>query len=336
MPKLISRRRFIEYSTTLTAGAFFAPFGFGQTPDPYVSPYDKEATAELVTEGLDLKGKVALVTGCNSGLGYETMRVLAMRGVHVLGTARTMEKAEKACKEVGGKCTPFVCELSDFASVAACADAVNELGKPIDMLILNAGIMELPELEQVYGMEKQFVVNHLGHFVLANRLIDTVKQAKQGRVVVLSSGRYVSAPPEGIQFDNLSGEKGYEPLMGYGQSKLANALFSQELSRRLADSGSNATSNAVLPGVIMTNLGRHMPFWKQTLARLIGWTFMRSVEAGAATTCYVATNPNLATVSGHMFIDCNTFEPEGPHMYDRELATKLWKVSEELTKDYLV
>jgi len=324
-------RRFIHYSSTLAIGALL--FGCTQTPSSQKGPFNKKSTGEEVTRGIDLSGKTILITGVNSGLGYETMRVLAMRGAHIIGLARDMEKAKKACDSVGGNTTPVACELSDFNSVVASTEAIKALNRPIDVLICNAGIMELPELEQIYGIEKQFVVNYLGHFILVNRLLDQVKAAEQGRIVVLSSGRYKSAPPEGIQFDNLSGEKGYTPLTAYGQSKLAIALFSQELSRRLE--GTNVTSNAVLPGVIMTNLGRHLPFWKIMISKLIGWTFMRSVEQGAATTCYVATNPELAKVSGQMFFNCSSITPEGNHMSDRALAAKLWDVSVELTKDYL-
>ena len=328
----ITRRLFIQYSSTFAIGALLI-IGCTQTPSSHNGPFDEKSTGEEVTKGLDLSGKTILITGVNSGLGYETMRVLAMRGAHIIGLARNMEKAKKACDSVEGKTTPVACELTDFNSIVASTKTIKELNKPIDVLICNAGIMELPKLEQIYGIEKQFVVNYLGHFILVNRLLDQVKAAKQGRIVVLSSGRYKSAPPEGIQFDNLSGEKGYDPLAAYGQSKLAIALFSQELSRRLESTA--VTSNSVLPGIIMTNLGRHLPPWKILMSKLIGWTFMRSVEEGIATTCYVATNPELAKVTGQMFLNCKPITPEGSHMRDRALATQLWNVSVELTKDYL-
>jgi NAD(P)-dependent dehydrogenase (short-subunit alcohol dehydrogenase family) len=328
----ITRRIFIQYSSTFAIVALLI-IGCTQAPSHHNGPFDEKSTGEEVTKGLDLSGKTILITGVNSGLGYETMRVLAMRGAHIIGFARNMEKAQEACARVGGKTTPVACELTDFNSVVAAAETVKALNKPIDVLICNAGIMELPKLEQVYGMEKQFVVNYLGHFILVNRLLDRVKAAAQGRIVVVSSGRYKSAPPEGIQFDNLSGEKGYDPLAAYGQSKLAIALFAQELSRRLE--GTTVTSNSVLPGVIMTNLGRYLPSWKILVSKLMGWTFMRSVEQGVATTCYVATNPALAKVSGQMFLNCKPITPEGSHMGDTALSTKLWNVSVELTKDYL-
>ncbi len=297
-----------------------------------VGPFNADSTAEEVTAGVDLTGKVALITGANSGLGYETMRVLAMRGATVIAAARTMAKAEEAAATIQGKVIPAAIELTDFPGIVAGTDAVRALGMPIDLLILNAGIMALPKLEQVNGLEKQFVTNHLGHFIVGNRLLPQVQAAPQGRVVVLTSSGYQWAPPGGIEFDNLSGEREYEPNKMYGQSKLANHLYVRELARRLQ--GSATTANSVHPGVIFTNLGRHFPEWQIFLARLIGWTFMKSVEAGSATTCYVATAPALATVSGQYFADCNPEVPGG-EMQNDALAAQLWQKSEELTAPYL-
>ena len=324
----VSRRELLYGGTALglasmMPGQVFAQSGFGA-----------ESTAEDVTAGLDLTGKTALITGANSGLGYETMRVLAMRGAHVIAAARTAEKAQAACDSIDGKTTPVVCELSDYGSAAQCADDVKALGKPLDMLICNAGIMALPELQQVNGIERQFAVNHLGHFALATRLMDEVKAAPQGRVVMVSSLGYKWAPPEGIQFDNLSGEKGeYDPNTAYGQSKLANALFAMEMARRFE--GSNATANAIHPGIINTNLGRHFPVYIRIFANMFGWLFMKSTPEGAATQTYVAAHPDLADTTGKYFEDCNVVEPEGPHMMDADLAAKLWQVSEELTTPYI-
>ena len=152
------------------------PVAFDDIPR---SDYGFDTTADEVVAGLNLAGKTALVTGCNSGLGYETLRTLSLAGVHVIGTARTMEKAEQACASVEGpgkgQCTPLVCELTDMNSVVACAAAVADMNKPLDILICNAGIMALPELELVdingVMLEKQFVVNHLGHYLLTRRLL---------------------------------------------------------------------------------------------------------------------------------------------------------------------
>jgi NAD(P)-dependent dehydrogenase (short-subunit alcohol dehydrogenase family) len=299
----------------------------------FVGPFGAKSTAEEVTAGLDLTGRTALVTGANSGLGQETMRVLALRGAHVVGTARTLDKAQEACAGVTGRTTPVALELTDFDSVVACATEVQRLGVPLDMLVCNAGVMEIPTLEQVRGIEKHFVTNHLGHFLLTSRLLPQVKAAPQGRVVVVSSGASIrSAPEAGIEFDNLSGERGYEPIRAYGHSKLANVLFALELSRRLQ--GTSATANSLQPGVIMTNLGRYLPWWQIVTAKLFGWAFMKSLPEGAATQVYVATYPALATVTGQYFRDCNPIVPPG-HLGDVAMAEKLWAVSEDLTGAWL-
>ncbi len=339
----MNRRRFTQGSSALAlsgltllgngALAQQASQGVAGRGGVPVNGFGDATTAEEVTAGLDLSGKTALVTGCNSGIGYETMRVLALRGAHVIGAARTLEKAKTACDSVVGQTTPVVCELTEFDTIVDCAETVQAMNTPIDMLILNAGIMALPELEQVNGIEKHFLVNHLGHFILANRLLEQVKAAPQGRVAVLVSGRYKSAPADGIQFGDLSGQSwDYDPTVAYGHSKLANGLFSLELARRLE--GTNATSNAIHPGVIMTNLGRHMPDYVLFFAKLVGWAFMKSVGAGAATSSYVATHPDMAGISGRYFEHCNPVVPEG-NMTNTEMAARLWTVSEELTQDYL-
>ena len=298
-----------------------------------VGPFGADSTAEEVTAGLDLTGRTALVTGANSGLGYETMRVLALRGARVIGTARTFEKAREACESVAGLTTPVALELTDFDSVLACAREVQRFGMPLDMLVCNAGVMEIPELEQVRGIEKHFVVNHLGHFLLSHRLLPQVLAAPRGRVVVVSSGSALrNAPVAGIEFDNLSGERDYEPRKAYGHSKLANVLFARELARRLG--GTPATANSLQPGVIMTNLGRHLPWWQIVTARLFGWAFMKDVGAGAATQVYVATSPLLDGVTGQFFRDCNPIVAGG-HLQDDAMAARLWGVSEDLLRDWL-
>ncbi len=150
--------------------------------------------------------------------------------------------------------------------------------------------------------------------------------------MILSSGAHAWAPEAGIEFDNLSGERDYTPRSAYGQSKLANALCARELARRLE--GTNATANSLHPGVINTNLGRHMPWYMRAGAAVLGWAFMKSVEAGAATQSYVATSPSLKRVSGHYFADCNPAEGT-PYLTDDQLAARLWQVSEELMQPYL-
>ncbi len=200
------------------------------------------STAEEATRGLDLSGRAYLVTGANSGLGLETVRVLSLRGARVFAAARTAEKARAACAAFGAKIQPVACELSDPASVRACVAAVKADGAPLDAIILNAGIMGLPKLRQAHGYELQFFTNHIGHFILATGLLSQL--AEKGRVVALSSTAHQFAPKGGIEFDNLSGERGYSAWRAYGQSKLANLLFAKELARRLAGTGKTANAAA--------------------------------------------------------------------------------------------
>jgi NAD(P)-dependent dehydrogenase (short-subunit alcohol dehydrogenase family) len=290
-----------------------------------MGPFGAQSTSAEVVAGLDLTGKTAVVTGCNSGLGYETMRALTSRGAHVIGTARTQEKADKACGDFEGLTTPVVLELSDFASVRACSATIIAMNTAIDMLICNAGIMALPELELVNGIERQFVVNHLGHFILVNELIEPVKKADRGRIVMVSSCAHNLAPESGIDFDNLDGSQSYAPWVAYGRSKLANGLFAAELARRLQ--GSGVTANSLHPGVIKTNLGRHLETSGEASDDSV---YNKSIPQGAATQCYVAAHPTPAAINGQYFADCNPAIANSK-MYDGELAGKLWEVSEQLT-----
>ena len=287
-------------------------------------------TAEEVTAaGIDLTGKTALLTGSNAGIGFETLRVLVLRGAHVYALARNIEKAERACSAVTGTsikgtATPFACEQADFSSVVACADAVQAKGVPIDMLICNAGIYNAPHLELAQGVEKQFAVNHLSHFILVNRLVDLVKAAPQGRVVVVGS-----AIPnnDSIEFDNLSGQRSYNSDKMYEQSKAANALFAGALARRLT--GTRATANVLSPGFVLTeSTFQWMADHHMDLKQVPG---AKTIEQGAATICYVATSPSLTHVSGAFFDECKVVTSVG---HDA-LAEKVWLVSEQLTHAYL-
>lgn len=300
-----------------------------------VSRFGPNSTAEDVTEGLDLSGQVALVTGCNSGIGYETMRVLALRGAHVIGTGRTEEKARKACASVQGETTPVVLELSDFDSVVRCSKAVQSLGRPIDMLICNAGYVAGSEQQHAYGLDLTFVINHLGHFILVNRLLPQLLAAQQGRVVMVSSFAALNEPIVEIEFDNLGFKNDYDPLHSYAHSKLANALFSLELSRRL--SGSNVSSNALHPGVIKTNITRNQAGIAQWLFGIYADLFNKSIPQGAATSVFVATQPNLSSVSGYFFADCNPIIVKQPpnNLYNYAMAQRLWEKSTQLTERWL-
>ncbi|MDB6061189.1 MAG: oxidoreductase [Verrucomicrobiaceae bacterium] len=284
------------------------------------------STAEMVTAGISLVGKTILVTGCNSGLGFETMRVLALRGAHIIGTARTAAKAMAATRLVQGLTTPLACELADPQSVRACIASIKEKGIRLDAIIANAGIMALPKLETAFGYELQFFTNHVGHFILVTGLLDTLTD--NARVVILSSSAHQRAPQQGIQFDNLDGSKGYEAWAFYGQSKIANLLFAKELSRRFAATGK--TANACHPGVIKTNLGRNInPLITNTIGPIANALLFKTIPEGAATQCYAAVNPGAIGISGAYFADCNVAECRAD-ANDSALAKKLWERTEEI------
>ncbi|MEO7036854.1 MAG: SDR family oxidoreductase [Polyangiaceae bacterium] len=289
------------------------------------SGYGYSSTAEVVTQGIALKGKNFLVTGATSGLGLETVRVLAQRGARVFATGRTQEKASAAAHRVPGVIVPLACELADPQSVRGCVAALKKEGVKLSAIIANAGIMALPELKQAFGYELQFFTNHIGHFILVTELLSEL--ADDGRVVVLSSGAHKAAPKVGIDFENLSGERGYHAWSAYGQSKLANLLFSKELAKRLK--GTTKTANSLHPGVIKTELSRNMsPVVALALASASPIA-LKSIPEGAATQCYVATRPELSGVSGEYFSDCNVAQPSKLGR-DAALATRLWEESERI------
>jgi NAD(P)-dependent dehydrogenase (short-subunit alcohol dehydrogenase family) len=248
--------------------------------------------------------------------------VLAMRGAHVLGTARSVQKGEDACNSVAGRCTPLVLELTDFDSVVACANQVKAMEVPLDIVVCNAGILFRDD-RQVRDLEMHFVVNHLGHFILVNNLLDEIIAAPQGRVVVVSSNAHRGAPADGIRFDDLSGRSWTSSA--YSHSKLANGLFSLELARRLE--GTDATSNSLHPGVVDTKMLR-------STGLNLSQFQIKTPEQGAATTCYLATSPALVGVTGYYFADCNPEEPSTV-MQNVGMAKRLWDISEELVRDFL-
>ena len=335
----ISRRQFLKLAGVAASPvALVACGGVDKSKVAGVprSPYSADATAEEVTLGLDLTGKLAVVTGCTSGIGFETMRVLAKRGAYVVGTSRSLARAEEACVRARGLTTPVELELSDLDSVVRCAEAIRSLNTPIDMLVCNAGYRGGGnDRELVNGVEKHFAINHLGHFVLVNRLLERLFLAQQGRIVMVSSrAAYRDAGENGIDLDDLGMTRDYSDALAYGQSKLANALFSLRLAELLR--GTRITSNALHPGLINTEIDRNLNavlrFGFGVLTAVTG----KTPEQGAATTSYVATHPQLGSTSGQFFEDCNAVTVAESHLHDRALAEDLMRVSEELTADYLV
>lgn len=293
------------------------------------SGFGYASTAEEVTGGLDLGGKTILITGVNSGLGFESARVLRYRGARILGAARSLENARKVCGELGKDSLPLACDLAEPTSVRACVEEVRGAGLTLDVILCNAGIMALPERTIAHGQELQLLTNHIGHALLVGGLLPAL--AEGGRVVVLSSAAHAWAPPEGIQLGDLTMEKGYGGNRAYGQSKLANLLFARALAKRLA--GTGKTANAVHPGVIATNLARHMSPLVRLAMPIASAIAMKSVGQGAATQCYVAVHPDAASVNGEYFADCNV-APTTAHGRDDALGEKLWVRTQEILEGF--
>lgn len=288
------------------------------------SGFGYASTAEDVTAGLDLTGRRILITGCNSGIGFESLKTLGARGATLYAAARTTDKAAEAARLAGVAATPIALELDDPASVRA-AIATLRAEPPLDVLLLNAGIMALPEPELVHGLERQLFTNHIGHFQLATGLLDRLTPT--ARVVVVSSSAHRFSVKGGIDFDNLDASRGYSSFRFYGQSKLANVLFSRELARRFA--GTERRAFAVHPGVIRTNLGRHMNPVLRGIMTPLQPLFMKSAQQGAATQCWAAVHPDAAAHNGAYLADCN-LASTSRRAQDDALAARLWTESERI------
>ena len=255
------------------------------------------------------------------------MNALAANGASVIGLARSLPEALSACAKAGPTCIPVACDLADLGSVAAAADAIRALQMPLDAIVANAGIANLPALQTRYGVEMQFLVNHIGHFALVNEIRHLVRDGT-GRIVIVSgSAALKRAPAEGIMFDNLDGGRFYEPLTFYGQSKLANALFAKELSRRLSARG--IAVNSLHPGATRsTGLNKNLRLPLKFLLSAARW-FMRSAPQGAATQALLAANPSVAGITGEFWSNCRIAKGN-PLLEDAGLAGRLWEVSEDI------
>ncbi|MFC8078848.1 SDR family NAD(P)-dependent oxidoreductase [Streptomyces sp. NPDC057307] len=307
------------------------------------SGFGARSTAEEVLRGVDLGGKLAVVTGGYSGLGLETTRALARAGAHVVVPARRPAVAEEAVAGIegaAGKVEVDELDLGDLDSVRAFAEKFLASGRSIDIMIDNAAIMACPETRVGPGWEAQFATNHLGHYALVNRLWPAIERGG-ARVVSVSSAGHRGSP---IRWDDVRFERGYDKWQAYGQAKTANALFAVHLDALGKDAGVRAFS--VHPGGILTPLQRHLP--KEEMVAF-GWideegnplnTSFKTPEQGAATQVWAATSDRLAGAGGVYCEDCDIAEPAdeadfkgGVRTYatDPEQAARLWKLSAELT-----
>jgi NAD(P)-dependent dehydrogenase (short-subunit alcohol dehydrogenase family) len=311
-------------------------------------------TTEDVLAGVDLRGKRILVTGVSAGLGVETARALAARGANVIGAARDLNKAreatadaQRAAAAAGGSIELIELDLASLASVRACADALQAEGKPLDIVIANAGVMATPFGRTADGFETQFGTNHLGHFVLVNRLASLIVFG--GRVIVLASSGHRFA---NVDLDDPGFERTpYEPFVAYGRAKTANILFALAFDRRHRARGVRAA--AVHPGGIQTELARHMDESQMTamlerinaqLASEGNEPFQfKTVPQGAATSVWAAVVASADEIGGRYCENCHVSDivaddvvitpiSEGVRAYalDPASADALWRKSEEM------
>jgi NAD(P)-dependent dehydrogenase (short-subunit alcohol dehydrogenase family) len=309
---------------------------------PIGSGFGFRSSATQVLDGIDLSGRLAIVTGGYSGVGLATVKALVDAGAHVIVPARRRAPAEEALAGVDNVEVDEL-DLSDLESVEAFAQRVLDSGRHVDLLINNAGVMACPEIRVGPGWESQFATNHLGHFALANRLWPALTANGGARVVALSS---LAHKRSGIRFDDLQFEEGYDKWLAYGQSKTANTLFAVHLDAVGQRSGVRAF--AVHPGAIYTGLQRHTPRDEQLEMDWIDESGnvaerFKTAEQGASTSTWAATSPRLDGMGGVYCENCDIASPTDvgapdanlrgvdAHAVDPETAARLWTLSAELT-----
>lgn len=313
--------------------------------EPLHSGFDFHSTAIEVSEGIDLTGKIAVVTGGGSGIGVETARALALAGAHVVVPARDPAKASAALDGIEGIELAEL-DLTDPASITAFAQAYLQSGRTLHLLVNNAGVMFTPFGHDARGYETQFATNHLGHFELAIRLWPALVKAHGARIVSVSSRGHRYGP---VDFDDINFDRRpYDKFVAYGQSKTANILFAVGADARGKKNGIRAFS--LHPGrIVSTGLSRFMSDEELASVPTVDKdgrpfddpaSFVKSVEQGAATSVWCATNPKLDALGGLYCEDCDvasvvpaTSQGLGvrPYAIDPDLADRLWALSEQMT-----
>ena len=275
-----------------------------------------------------LIGKTAIVTGANSGMGMATARALLDKGATVIMLCRSEKRGNEAYKKLtedgNGKTYLILCDLGDYESIRSFVRQVKERFDKIDILVNNAGFISLDRQETKEGLERQFGINHVGHFLLTTELLDIMSEG--ARIVNVASGAHKIGK---IHFDDINLTKGFNVIKAYSQSKLANVLFTRELARRVADRG--ITVNCCHPGAVATNIGidRESGFGK-TITGLLK-PFFQTPEEGARTAIFLASDESVKDISGEYFYKCKIAK-SSKRSKDMELAKKLYEFSEELVK----
>ena len=288
----------------------------------------------------DQTGRTAVVTGANTGLGFETARVLAERGASVVLAVRNTDKGEQAASAIRDKATTgeisvLPLDLGSLESVKTAAAELHNLVDQVDLLINNAGVMYPPKQTTADGFELQFGTNHLGHFAWTAQTLDLVLPVENSRVVTVSSIAHKMKAK--IAFDDLQWEsREYDRIAACGQSKLANLMFGYELQRRLQQQ-TNTVSVAAHPGMSNTELMRHLPQGLMKTTKAVAPVFLQSPELGALPSLRAATDP--AVLGGQYYGPAGPGEIKGhpevvastPQSYNQDIQSRLWEVSEELT-----
>lgn len=278
----------------------------------------------------DMTGRRCVITGATSGIGEATALALARAGAELTLVCRDRERAEQSAAKIraaapGGRVDFVLADLSAQAEVRRAADELLADPRPIHVLINNAGVVNLHHTTTVDGIETTFAVNHLAYFLLTRLLLDRIRQSPGARIVNVASDAHRFSE---MDFDDPGREKDFRWMKVYGQSKLANILFTRELARHLE--GSGVTANALHPGGVATGLGANNGALLHRVLMTVLRPFFKSPAQGAATSIYLASSPEVADVSGEYFAKCRRV-PGSRASRDREDAARLWQLSEQLT-----
>jgi len=276
-----------------------------------------------------MKNKNIFITGATDGIGRATAKMLSKKGANLYVLCRNSTKGEKLRNELKqlnpeAKVMLFIADLGNFQEVRQVAAKFLDLNIALDVLINNAGVLNNSRILLPNGLEQMFAVNHLGHFLLTQLLMNSLKKANASRIVVVASDGYILC--KGIQFDNLEWNQGFKTFKTYGHSKLANILFFLALAKRLE--GTSITVNALHPGEVSTNLGKQNKWWLNYIFKLAS-PFFKTAEKAAKTTLYLASSAELNGVNGEYFKNCKVHHIK-PWAKDMQQAERLWKVSETL------
>lgn len=277
---------------------------------------------------MSLQGKHVLITGPTAGIGHTTALALAAQGANLTLLCRSPEKGATLAEEItaagGAAPTVVAMDMASLASVRQAAEECLALGRPIDVLLNNAGVVNTSRRTTVDGFEETLAVNHFAPFLLTGLLLPAIQDVPGARIVNVASAAHHFVRNMG--FDDLHAEQGYKTFREYGRSKLANILFTRSLSQRLA--GYPVTVNSLHPGAVSTSLGTQNGGVMSKILPLILKPFFRSPEKGAETSIYLCSSDEVAGVTGEYFVDCKPVRPK-PWARDDEAAARLWRVTEE-------